>query len=238
MKKTNVFLLSLAILMSGTATSCYNSTSYMGTIAGAELGSSIGGAIGWLGGSGGRGRADGSAIGTIIGTVGGAAIGAAIANKSQKPRTEYMGVDANQYAFGSDEWKRESSRVYGENDVKSSRDGYASNSKLYISNLSFQDENGDGKLNKEETIIVSFTVQNMESKSYEVELFLLEPNYYRDLEISQPKIVSIAPNEMVRYKAKVYCKHNLKGKTLNLQAHVRSQEIGDIYEVLNVKCVK
>ena len=57
--------------------------------------------------------------------------------------------------------------------------------------------------------------------TWEVELFLLEPNYYRDLEISQPKTVTIAPKEMVRYKAKVYCKHNLKGKTLNLQAHVR-----------------
>ena len=201
MKKTNVFLLSLAILMSGTATSCHDSTSYMGTIAGAQLGSTLGGAIGWLGGSG-RGRSNGSALGTIVGTVGGAAIGAAIANNASKKHTEYMGSDANQYAFGSDEWKRESSRVYGQNDVKSSRDGYASNSKLYISNLSFQDENGDGKLNKEETIIVSFTVQNMEDKKMEVELFLLEPNYYRDLEISQPKTVSIAPREMVRYKAK------------------------------------
>ena len=46
MKKTNVFLLSLAILMSGTATSCHDSTSYMGTIAGAQLGSTLGGAIG------------------------------------------------------------------------------------------------------------------------------------------------------------------------------------------------
>ena len=237
MKKTNVFLLSLAILMSGTATSCHDSTSYMGTIAGAQLGSTLGGAIGWLGGSG-RGRSNGSALGTIVGTVGGAAIGAAIANNSAKKHTEYMGSDANQYAFGSDEWKRESSRVYGQNDVKSSRDGYASSSKLYISNLSFQDENGDGKLNKEETIIVSFTVQNMEDRKMEVELFLLEPNYYRDLEISQPKTVTIAPKEMVRYKAKVYCKHNLKGKTLNLQAHVRSQEIGDLYEVLNVRCDK
>jgi hypothetical protein len=235
MKKTNAFLLSLAILLSGTTTSCYNSTSYMGTIAGAQLGSTIGSAVGWLGGAGSRGN--GAAIGTLVGTVGGAAVGAAIANKAAKRARSTESIDP-QYGYGSNEWKSETSRVYGKNDYRHIYHGNATNSSLYISNLTFQDENGDGKLNKEETIVVSYTVQNTGTSAAQVELAVIEPNYYKDLEISKPNVVTIAPNETMRYKSKVYCKHNLSKKTIELQAHARSQEAGDVYEVLRVNCAK
>ena len=237
MKKTNVFLLSLAILVSGTATSCYNSTSYMGTIAGAQLGSTIGNAVGWLGG--GHSRGSGAAIGTIVGTVGGAALGAAIANNAEKKsRAQYSNSNTPDYGFGSEEWKSETSRIYGKNDYRHIYHGNSTNSTLYISNLNFRDENGDGKLNKDETIEVSYTVQNTGTTPAKVELAVIEPNYYKDLEISKPNVVTIAPNETMRYKAKVYCKHNLNKKTIELQAHASSQEAGDVYEVLRVNCSK
>ena len=73
MKKTYAFFLSTVLLLGGITTSCQNRTSYMGTLAGANLGSTIGSAVGWLGGGGNRGS--GAAIGTIVGAVGGAVIG-------------------------------------------------------------------------------------------------------------------------------------------------------------------
>lgn len=241
MKKTYAIFLSTVLLLGGITTSCQNRASYMGTLAGANLGSTIGSAVGWLGGGGNRGN--GAAIGTIVGAVGGAMIGNAVANKSTastntRTTDDYAYNSPKTYQFASGEWDDNTTGVFGCNSYNHLRHKTGSNSSLYISNLSFQDANGDGKLNKEETILVSYTVQNTSSEVADVELAVIEPNYYSDLAISEPTKVQIGPHQTIRYRSKVYCKHNLKGKTLELQAHANSQTAGDVYEVLKVRCDK
>jgi len=245
MKKIAISSLAALFLLSS-ITSCetMDSRSYLGTMAGAEIGGTIGEALGWMSTS----RHDGpgkAMLGSIIGTVAGAAIGNVLTSPKSKKEAkakrydEYSDYndyssqrreDYNDYQTGGgyDSYNNNynSSRQTKKN-RKDQDNSYAyNNGMLTISKVSYQDEDGDGRISRYETVNVIYEVTNHGQSSANVVLSVDDPENGRHFAFSPSNSVDMRPGETVRYKAKIFCKSKPSSGYANVRVYARSQTAG------------
>lgn len=216
--------LSLSALLVSTAVSSCSYTSsgnYLGTMAGAEIGGVVGEALGWMSTDrhSGPGRA---MMGSIIGTVAGAAIGNSLTKDRAREYPEEVNIGRRndrkydsqgndigyQTGGGYDNSGRERDS-YGDYGSYGNRNGFSfSTSDLAISHVTFEDEDGDGRISRNETINIIYEISNKGHRTYDDVVLKVdvEENEVRRFALSPSTTVSIAPGKSVRYKAKAFCK--------------------------------
>jgi hypothetical protein len=241
MKKIFVYAISSALLVGTTLSSCTYSgyESYLGTMAGAEIGGIIGESIGWMNTS--RHSGPGNAmLGGIIGTVAGAAIGNAIGNEAAESRKaqerKYRRHRRQQHE--NQRYQNNSSDTYrfdgGGYQIEGGRDYTKSASSLIISNLKYEDENGDGLINKYETINIIYEVTNPTSRDVEVRL-ITGNNSNHNFEFSPETTTTIAAGKTIRYKAKVFCKSVPREAYSEIPVYVSCNQVGSTQQSIRIK---
>lgn len=243
MKKIFVYAISSALLAGTMLSSCTYSgyESYLGTMAGAEIGGIIGESIGWMNTS--RHSGPGNAmLGGIIGTVAGAAIGNAIGNEAaearktqereyRKHRNRNRNNDRRNQQYPNNSSDTYS---YGGYQTEGGRDYTKSANNLIISNLKYEDENGDGLISKYETINVIYEVSNPTSSDIEVQL-AIGNNSNHNFEFSPETTATIAPGKTIRYKAKVFCKSVPRDAYTDIPVYAKSQQAGSAQQSIRIK---
>ncbi len=253
MKKLFVYVMSSALLAGTTLSSCTYSgyEGYLGTMAGAEIGGIIGESIGWMNTS--RHSGPGNAmLGGIIGTVAGAVIGNAIGNEAaeakqreridraerrdgrrrehdnryERDRRYDNSNDNGNYDFGG-------FQTEGGRDSRDVRTNLKGEENLVISNLHYEDEDGDGRVSRYETINVIYEVTN--NSSWPAQVSLITGNNDPHFEYSPVSQATIEPGKSIRYKAKVFCKARLKEAYSNIPVTVRSERLGTVQDNLRIR---
>lgn len=251
MKKIAYFLSSIILVGSLTSCDSMDTRSYLGTMAGAEIGGTIGEAIGWLSTS----RHDGpgkAMMGSVIGTVAGAVIG----NQLAKPKSSKKSYSSDYY---DNDYSYENSSNYqtggGYNTdynytprSSSSRttSGYATRShrgvnynnagsQLSIRNLTYQDEDGDARFGRYETINVIYEVRNNGQTPAQVDLVIDDPTHPNNFAFSPSNNVIVQPGQTIRYKAKAFCKSRPKSRTCDIIAYANSSTHGNAYASMTIK---
>lgn len=242
MKKNLIYSIGTFLIAGSMLSSCYfgSSESYFGTMAGAEIGGVIGESLGWISTSrhGGPGTA---MLGRVLGTVAGGAIGNSIGNRASESRKErraarrqrqqqttsynndYYSGSNDDYTIGDYQTEGGRSKVY--NNTASS---------LSISNMYFEDEDGDAKLNKNETLNIIYEVTNSSSTPAEVRLITGTAKDSR-LEFSPEMTTTIEAGKTIRYKAKVFCKKVPTGTYIDIPVTVISDTHGTVKDSIRVK---
>lgn len=190
-----------------------NSRTYRGTMAGAEIGGTIGEAIGWLSTS----RHDGpgkAMLGSIIGTIAGAAIGNSLSSKSE--RNETYGDDYVSKRIGKKMKKANASESYENNNAD------YSNSPLLISNLTYQDEDGDGRISKYETINVIYEVTNTSDHIVAATLSIDDVENAKTMVFSPSTDLMLDSHQTIRYKAKAFCNGRPRKDRVNIRVFAKS----------------
>ena len=245
MKKIAISSLAAIFLLSS-ITSCetMDSRSYLGTMAGAEIGGTIGEAIGWLSTS----RHDGpgkAMLGSIIGTVAGAAIGNVLTSPKSKKEAKaeryndyndynnYSSGRSNDYGdyqtgggYDSYDYNNYSSRQSKKSRKYQDNSYTSNNGMLTISKVSYQDEDGDGRISRYETVNVIYEVTNDGQSTATVTLSVDDPDNSRNFAFSPSNTIDMRPGETVRYKAKVFCKSKPSSGFTNVRVYARSQTAG------------
>ena len=257
MKKIYVYAMSTALLAGSMLSSCtYGSyESYLGTMAGGEIGGIIGESIGWMSTS--RHSGPGNAmLGGIIGTVAGAVIGNSIGNqageankarraerkrkKEERQSYENSGSYNNyenngNYSGGNETYDFSRYQTEGGRATEQLKSaGNYSSSALQMGDLHYEDENGDGKVSKYETINVIYTVTNPSSTDVEVSL-VTGDNKNTHFEYSPAYNTTIGAGKTIRYKAKVFCKSVPKGSHSTIPVFVKSSSSGTITDNIQIK---
>lgn len=235
MKKSTTLILAACILFS----SCASTTSqsgYLGTMAGAEIGGTIGEAIGWMSTS--RHEGPGKAmLGSIIGTVAGAVIGHEMATQAERKAEKRHENKKREYEKNREHEKRQHPRerdTYG----YQTKGGYGSenmSSQLTISNLSYQDEDGNGRFSRYETINIIFEVRNNGMADASVTLSVDDPLHIKEIAFSPSNVVTIHPGQTIRYKAKAFCKSNIRESHSHIICTASSTTAGTAKETLRIK---
>lgn len=247
-RRGTAFLAGVALLSSVTGCNTSSTNGYLGTMAGAEIGGTIGEAIGWLSTS----RHDGpgkAMVGSIIGTVAGAVIGNQIATQSEKNHdtSRRQNQNSDDYAYGTatQSEKNYDYQTSGGYDTYSpapadnhsySIGHHPGSAGLTIGRVSFQDENGDGKFSRYETINVIYEVTNNTSSEASVSLSIDNPHYANAIAFSPVQTARIAPGKTIRYKAKAFMKNNVKARFVDINVYADSPTAGHASSVLKVKC--
>jgi len=199
-----------------------NSRTYLGTMAGAEIGGTIGEAIGWLSTS--RHHGPGTALlGSVIGTVAGAAIGNA-ASKASAPKKDRSVKKRNTYDSG-DTYEQPDFQTgggYSDDVYTGATPTTSAGQNIVISNVSYQDEDGDGRFARYETINVVYEVTNYGSAPASVELSIDNPAYSKDIAFSPVQTATIEPGKTIRYKAKAFLKNSIKGNHVTINVFAKS----------------
>ena len=248
MKRT-VYLLSTLLLV-GSLQSCTNMSTrgYLGTMAGAEIGGTIGEAIGWMSTS--RHSGPGKAmLGSVIGTVAGAAIGHQLATSGERKNREsydnYSGSSRyenetnyqtgggydNGYASNYSSHKKH----HTHNEAKHSGYHIQNSAQLSIRGLTYQDEDGDGRFGRGETINVIYEVTNNGQTPAQVELVIDDPTHPNNFAFSPANNVTIQPGQTIRYKAKAFCQSRPKTRTCDLIVYAKSITHGNATGTMRVK---
>jgi len=246
MKKTWIYIVSVAVLTSTLFTSCDISSSrnYMGTMAGAEIGGVIGEALGWMS----TDRHDGpgkAMLGSVIGTVAGAAIG----NVLSKDRTERQATAARRsddmYADNNYDGEYQTSGGYDSRNTRSDRSRTGRNegvesaySNLSIAGITYQDEDGDGRFSRNETVNVIYEVTNHSNMEATVELKIETMNDSKNFVLSPATTVKIGPHETLRYKAKAFCKGRISAGAVKFRLLASSKTAGNTAAELQIRMSK
>lgn len=200
MKRGIVFILGIALLLSGCS-----SNAASGAYVGGQFGHVIGSAIGGISG-GWRGHHTGSLIGTVGGVVAGAAIGSAVDYAQEKKRQEAMGVrdNASRHKGGSDN----ASRGRGDDRITFSSEA----SPLEIRNAMIVESNHDGVLTRGEECTVMFEIMNTSDKTvYDIMPLVEDATGNKHVNISPNlHVESIAPHQGIRYSATIVGDKKLK----------------------------
>lgn len=200
MKRGIVFILGIALLLSGCS-----SNAASGAYVGGQFGHVIGSAIGGISG-GWRGHHTGSLIGTVGGVVAGAAIGSAVDYAQEKKRQEAMGVrdNASRHKGGSDN----GSRGRGDDRITFSSEA----SPLEIRNAMIVESNHDGVLTRGEECTVMFEIMNTSDKTvYDIMPLVEDATGNKHVNISPNlHVESIAPHQGIRYSATIVGDKKLK----------------------------
>ena len=217
--------------------SCSTSPSYYsmsGTMAGASIGSQIGEAIGWL--SGGHNRYGSSLVGRVIGTAAGAGIGYSITQKQisnlNKQYDNRNTVSENTY---NNTFTPESNTI--NRNFRIGKNSKTYNNSLCIGNISYQDENSDGKISKGETCTITYEVSNNTQWliSDLVVAISEETNTKRFAFSPSTPNVSISPGGTIRYKANVFCKKKPSQSNVVIKLSAYSNEKSmEVYESIKI----
>lgn len=260
MKKTWIYIACMAFVASTMFTSCDISSSrnYLGTMAGAEIGGVVGEALGWMSTS----RHDGpgkAMLGSVIGTVAGAAIGNSLtkdrpeqtevrvgrgSKRSRSREQQYGGVDYQTGGGYSDYDNRsnyDSHSNYGGQSYYGGQSFDRNNaySPLLISNLTYQDEDGDGRFSRNETVNIIYEVTNTSAyRCDNVKLKVETVESERSFALSPANTVSIAPHETIRYKAKAFCKSRPSKNVARFTVSAGNDMIGFSTSQLQIKMWK
>lgn len=241
MKKLQIYALSAAIVCGSVLSGCTYSgyESYAGTMVGAQIGSVIGESIGWLSTSrhGGPGTAMlGSVIGTAVGAVIGNSIGNEAAESKRQERAErkqrQRAERANRVARQEETDNYDFSGIQTEGGRDASVAAINNNS-LVISNLHYEDEDGDGKMSKYETVNVIYEVHN--PNSYPVDANLITGDNNPNLEFSPVTNTRIEAGKSIRYKAKVFCKKVPDGNYTEIPLAVSGEGIETSSATIRIK---
>ena len=250
MRRNWIYIVCIALIGSSTMISCDISSSrnYMGTMAGAEIGGVIGEALGWMSTS----RHDGpgkAMLGTIVGTVAGAAIGNAL-TKDNTTRTTLGRRDNTRDNRRYEEDYNPGYQIGGggnydgytnrqNNYAGSSYDGRNSYSFLTISNMSYQDEDGDGRISRNETINIIYEVTNTSKNpvdDVELKIEALDGDKY--FAVSPSNTTKIAAGECIRYKAKAFCKSKPTKSPAQFKLSASSRYAGSTSTILQIRVNK
>ena len=253
MKKTWIYITGMAVIASTMLASCDISSSrnYLGTMAGAEIGGVVGEALGWMSTS----RHDGpgkAMLGSIIGTVAGAAIGNSL-TKDRPEQTEVRVGRGNKH-------NRSQEQTYGGADYQTGggygdygsygdydRSGYQGHSQyrgnsyspLTINNLTYQDEDGDGRFSRNETVNIIYEVTNTSNQRCDNVILKVEAaESERSFALSPANTVSIAPHETIRYKAKAFCKSRPSSNVGRFTVYAGNDAFGFTTSQLQIKIEK
>lgn len=226
MKKITIYALSALILGTSTLSSCsFTSTNnYMGTMAGAEIGGVVGEALGWMTTSrhGGPGKA---MLGSVVGTVAGAVIGNAVTNDNNRAERRAAKERRRLEADAAD---------YQRNGGGS--ECLSNNGTLYISNVTFEDEDGDGKCSRNETLNVIYEITNCsETTLTDVVLSIDAPAANRNFALSPSNTVTIKSGETIKYKAKAFLKSKTQESYTTIYVYADSQTGGKVGSSLRVR---
>ncbi|MBO4564794.1 MAG: hypothetical protein J5720_05115 [Bacteroidaceae bacterium] len=251
MKRNWIYIVCIALLGSSTMLSCDISSSrnYMGTMAGAEIGGVIGEALGWMSTS--RHEGPGKAmLGTIVGTVAGAAIGNAITKDNQ---TQTVRVGRRDNVRDNVRYEEDYNPGY-QIGGGSNYDGYTNRQNNYagpsyggsnsysfltISNVTYQDEDGDGRINRNETINIIYEVTNTSKNpvdDVELKIEALDGDKY--FAVSPSNTAKIAAGECIRYKAKAFCKSIPSKSPTQFKLSASSRYAGSTSTILQIRMNK
>lgn len=247
--KTAIAYLSAGVILLQSLTACSSSSSnvYLGTMAGAEIGGTIGEAIGWLSTS----RHDGpgkAMLGSIIGTVAGAVIGNQVATQAEESeKSQRRDRRRDRYEENVPDYQTEG----GYDTSRGTNGGYAggtsahrddnasyriqSNAALQISQVSYQDEDGDGRFSRYETINVIYEVRNTSNRPLSVELSIGDSQHDSDIAFSPKQNALIQPGKAIRYKAKAFLKNRLSDGYANISVQAYSPDAGTAVQTLKIK---
>lgn len=267
MKNSWINLSLSALLVSTAFSSCSYTSSgnYLGTMAGAEIGGVVGEALGWM--STDRHSGPGKAmLGSIIGTVAGAAIGNSITkdraeeinigrrNDMDYGNADYQtgggydshgtygyneGYNRNQYGshdtYVPDSRNRSDSKFNGRYG-----NGYSiGNGDLAISHVTFEDEDGDGRISRNETVNIMYEVTNKGHRTYsDVILKVDVEDDARKFALSPSTTTTIAPGQTVRYKAKAFCKSRTSSGNVTFRVSANSMNGGNASANLQIRMSK
>jgi len=229
-----------------------SSSNYLGTMAGAEIGGVIGEALGWMSTS----RHDGpgkAMLGSIIGTVAGAAIGNSLTkDRAYETTVVATGRRNNRYdnVASSPDYQISggaSSNYYGNTtDNHTDNRNYRPNNRnvdsysfLTISKVSYQDEDGDGKFSRNETVNIIYEITNTSKRSVDDVVLKIESydgdKYYA---VSPATTITIDAGETIRYKAKAFCKSKPTGTVAKFTLSASSKYAGTVSTILQIKIDK
>ena len=227
-----------------------SSSNYMGTMAGAEIGGVIGEALGWMSTS--RNEGPGKAmLGSVVGTVVGAAVGNAVTkdkavtsgrrNNTREERQDNVvyspdyQISGGNMAYGTDNRRGNNDQRYS-NERNTNMNSYRF---LRLRNASYQDEDGNGKCSRNETLNIFYEITNTSNHVAEDVVLKIESldgdKYFA---VSPANTISIAAGETVRYKAKAFCKKIPSGSTATFNLTASSKYAGNTTTILQIKVGK
>lgn len=192
----HVAITAMAILLCACSSTSPNA--YLGMMAGAEIGGTLGEAIGLMS----TNRHDGpgkAMLGSVIGTVAGAAIGYELAQSAEQANA--------------------SART-----TTTQATPAPATSPLAISNITYQDEDGDAKFARYETINVIYEVTNTSSKALDTQLSIYAPQVDEDIALSPTTTATIEAGKTIRYKAKAFLKNMPKAKAVDIRVEASPNE--------------
>lgn len=204
-------------------------------MAGAEIGGTIGEAIGWLSTS----RHDGpgkAMLGSVIGTVAGAVVGNQVVSNAEKRKSQNTGrgsASRHGQEKGSDNAGYQTGGGY--QGVGTTIEPQRT-SGLSIQHTQYQDEDGDGRFSRYETLNVIYEVRNETDQTISARLSIDSPNQANYLVFSPATEVTIQPHKALRYKAKVFMKSQVKESQVGLLMCAESDAAGRACERLDVRC--
>lgn len=235
MKTCSAYVLGVMLIGSMSLTGCdiTSSRNYLGTMAGAEIGGVIGEALGWMS----TDRHDGpgkAMLGSIVGTVAGAAIGNYVTKDKDKDRDGYDYGNRNRnelsQAYGYEDGYNVGYQTGGGSDMSGS---------LSISNVQYQDEDGDGRFSRNETVNVIFEVRNDSRMTMrDVELKVEAVNNTKCFVFSPASVATIKAGETIRYKAKVFCKSKPSDNTTVFKVSANSKSGDKSFSELQIRMNK
>lgn len=196
---THVAITAMAILLCACSSTSPNA--YLGMMAGAEIGGTLGEAIGLMS----TNRHDGpgkAMLGSVIGTVAGAAIGYELVQSAEQANA------STRSAAGT----------------TTQATTAPATSPLAISNITYQDEDGDAKFARYETINVIYEVTNTSSKALDTQLSIQAPQADDDIALSPTTTATIEAGKTIRYKAKAFLKNMPKAKAIDIRVEASPNE--------------
>ena len=114
-----------------------------------------------------------------------------------------------------------------------------SNSSLTISNVQYQDEDGDGRFSRNETVNIIYEVKNNSRQTVRnVELKVEAENNSKCFALSPTNVIDIPAGETIRYKAKAFCKSRPSDSTTTFKVSANSNASGKLYAELQIRMNK
>ncbi len=220
MKKTKhiAYTLATSILLSG----CASTNPVESTTTGGVVGSTIGGTVGWL--IGGRSM---EFIGNVTGAVAGSALGYTIAKK------QLVGKKLDKPTADSTQTT---------NTIQEFHVTTPPTPTFIIDNISYEDGNSDGKINKGETCQIYFEVTNTSNRDItDAELGILSTDGSKNFLFSQPTPnVNITSGNTIRYTTNVYCRKVPKDLIGEFTLYVTSASDNQstLEEYITIECAK
>lgn len=233
-----------------------NYAAYNGAMVGATIGDGIGGFLGWT--ASGRDKMGGVMLGRALGTAAGAVIGYNAAKPKDGKKSAESASGKDDYYLDTDTYNRRyegGGQTYtpdyqtsgGYSDDYAQSDSYGDTYKpgstkkrfalgdLEISNLSYEDENGDGRISKNETCNIVYKVSNTSADAFDVVLAVEDMDNTGAYAISPETKVRLEGHKTIRYTAKVYCKKSVSGAAARFRVSVASENHGSASDMIKIK---